>query len=216
MIVAILDDHKLLTEALSNCIHANATQVEKTLVFNDPRRFLDAYTGGERIDLLFLDLLMPGVQGLDVIQACRQKAGGGNGISIIIMTSINNPQMVRHALSTGANGYLTKEADIDEFLLAMSEVADGRQYIGRAISKQLLRCFIAEEQINFYLTPREQEVLQQLCNAKTVKEIAYELKLSLHTVLSYQKNIMRKFKMNRTVDLVTFAMEHGIYSKNVH
>ncbi len=212
MVIAIVDDHRLLTEALSNCLKNNAEQVEDVMIFNNPQSFIDLLAGGTHIDILFVDLLMPQMQGTEVISKCRQARHGIPNLKIIVMTSVTNPQMVRHVLSIGANGYLTKDTSLEELRLALAEVYEGNQYIAKTIEKKLLRSFITEEQINFYLTPRETQVLANLCKAKTVKEIAYEMQLSLHTVLSYQKNIMRKFNMNRTVDLVAFAIEHGIYS----
>ncbi|PSK88135.1 response regulator transcription factor [Taibaiella chishuiensis] len=213
MVIAIVDDHRLLTEALSNCLRNNTTLVQEVMVYNSPKSFLDLLTKGLQIDILVADLIMPEIPGIELITRCLQMNAGSPDFKIIVMTSVTNPQMVRHVLSIGAKGFLTKDISLEELQLALVEVYQGNQYIAKSVEKKLLRSFITEEQINFYLTPRETQVLAHLCKAKTVKEIAYEMQLSLHTVLSYQKNIMRKFKMNRTIDLVAFAIEHGIYSE---
>jgi two-component system, NarL family, invasion response regulator UvrY len=62
------------------------------------------------------------------------------------------------------------------------------------------------------LTTREQQVLTKICSGRTVKKIAYDLNLSAHTVRYYHRNVMTKFDVNRTADLIVYAMKHGLIS----
>jgi two-component system invasion response regulator UvrY len=90
-------------------------------------------------------------------------------------------------------------------------VITGGQFISPALEKSLIKSIFTEDQHVFHLSPREKEVLSLVCSGRTIKEMAYDMALSAHTVQTYQKKIMKKFKVNRTADLIVFAIQNGLY-----
>lgn len=209
MKVSIVDDHTLITEAISATLR-NLPEISKITLYNDPLLFLKDISVNHYPDILITDLVMPSMSGLEMIEQCRKILG--DKIRIIVLSSLNNAPTVRHTLRMGIKGYLSKDVTMEELTEAVLSIINGEQYIGRSIQKSFMSSIIAEEQVVFYLTPREKEVLELLCSGKTVKEIGYNMKLSVNTVHSYHKNILRKFKLTRTVDLVAFAIQHGLYN----
>ncbi|WP_257668789.1 response regulator [Parapedobacter tibetensis] len=209
MKVSILDDHTLIVESIRGVLNKMPGISEITL-YTNPLLFLKEISVNYHPDLLITDLIMPSMGGLDLIEHCKTLLK--DKIKIVVLSSINNAPTVRQALRMGVNGYLAKDATMEELAEAVREIMQGKQYIGKSIQKNFLNSIITEEQVVLHLTPREKEVLELLCSSKTVKEIAHELKLSANTVHSYHKNILRKFKLNRTVDLVSFAIQHGLHN----
>jgi two-component system invasion response regulator UvrY len=115
-------------------------------------------------------------------------------------------------LRSGASGYLCKDSSPEELADALITVYHGEPYIGESLRPSLLRNTLAEEQFVYNLSPREKEVLKLVCDGKTIKESAYEMELSVNTVQTYYKTILKKFNLNRTADLIVFAMQNGLYT----
>ncbi len=205
MNIAIIDDHKLLTDAIRF-----ALKDYELSVFNDPVCFLDATRQGFKPDIIITDLLMPQMSGIDLIEAIRKDKE--NPARIIVLSSVNDAQTIRHCLRKGANAYVSKDASLSELPDAIREVAGGNEFISFNLQKTLIKSMLTEDQYVYHLSPREKEVLQMICQGNTIKEIAYEMQLSAHTVQTYQKKIMKKFKVNRTADLIVFAIQNGLYN----
>ncbi|WP_157486823.1 response regulator transcription factor [Dyadobacter alkalitolerans] len=75
----------------------------------------------------------------------------------------------------------------------------------------MINSVLDDEQAVLHLSPRETETLQRICRGQTIKEIAFELSLSIHTVRYYYRSVMDKLKIRRTADLIVLAMQHGLY-----
>lgn len=133
------------------------------------------------------------------------------GIKIIVLSSLIDPQTIKQAIRLGTNGYLPKNVSINELLEAIRTVNAGQQYIARDLTQTLINNIFVEEQVVHYLSPREREVLQEICNGLSVKEIAYKLGLSAHTVHAYHRSTMKKLKVTKTTDLIVYAMQNGLY-----
>ncbi len=91
------------------------------------------------------------------------------------------------------------------------EVHGGKRYISRKLRTTLMHNMIHEEQIVHHLSRREKEVLREICTGQTIKEIGYKMGLSPNTVQYYQRNLMKKLKVSRTIDLIIYAIQHGLY-----
>ncbi|WP_198175043.1 response regulator [Spirosoma arboris] len=209
MQIAIVDDHKLLTDAIALALKGTFEE-SQLVVYNNPLTFLEAIRPDRFPDIVVTDLLMPHMNGMELIQAVRKTAH--NRIKIIVLTSVSDAQSIRQALRSGASAYISKDASLTELPEAIQEVMNGQEFISPILQKSLIKSMFTEEQHVFYLSPREKEVLKKICTGMTVKEIAYDMELSAHTVQTYQKKIMKKFKVNRTADLIVFALQHGLYT----
>jgi DNA-binding NarL/FixJ family response regulator len=208
MNVAIVDDHKLLTDAIEMALKSIFPE-SRFEVFNQPAAFLEKLKRKAPVDILITDLLMPQMSGIDLIVAAREIAG--DTIKIIVLTSVNDSQTIRHALRSGANAYISKDGSLNELPLAIREVNAGGEFISPALEKMLIKSMFTEDQYVFHLSPREKQVLSLLCSGFTIKEMAHNMGLSAHTVQTYQKKIMKKFRVNRTADLIVFAIQNGLY-----
>jgi len=213
MKIVLLDDHILLSETLANVLQQRIPGSE-IKVFKNGELFLAADFKTWEPDLVIADMLMPGPNGIEVMEKAFLQFG--RQYKFIFLSSIVDVHTIKNAMRMGGSGYLSKDTPIEEVLEAIEVVMDGEQYIGKNLKDSLVKYVFAEDQITFHLSPRQKEVLEMVCKGKTPKEIAYETGLSQHTVQEYLKAIMRKFKVNRTTDLVVFAIQKGLYNPGIH
>ncbi|OJW72666.1 response regulator transcription factor [Spirosoma sp. 48-14] len=212
MRIAIVDDHKLLTDAIALALK-DMFDESQLLIFNNPYTFIDSISDEMFPDIVVTDLLMPQMSGLELISTIRTITK--NVAKVIVLTSVSDAQTIRQALRNGASAYISKDASLIELPEAIHEVMNGQEFISPILQKNLIKSMFTEDKHIYYLSPREKEVLKKICTGMTVKEIAYEMNLSAHTVQTYQKKIMKKFKVNRTADLIVFALKNGLYTVSV-
>lgn len=206
MNVAIVEDHKILAEALNRALKDHPL-INEIRLYEGGRSFLDSAHEWNP-DLVISDLLMPGIEGADLIKKYRSELG--ENIKIIVLSSVTSKKTIQQVINGGANSYLTKEESIETLIRAIHKVIEGESYVSKSIL-DLLKGQAENEGPGFHLSPREKDVLNLVCSGKIMKEVAHELKLSIHTVQSYHNNMMRKFKVRRTSDLIIAAIRHGLY-----
>jgi len=207
MNIAIVDDHLLFAQLLkNNLLRSFKGSVIKT--YSEPAVFLSTDFGEWLPEIVICDLIMPGMDGMEVVRKVRSLFGGK--CKLIIMSGVTEIVTVRAALVKGANGYVAKDADLEELLIAINVVKDGGQYISAKLKENILGYMITGEPDVFSLSPKEKEVLQKFCSGMIPKEIAEDMNLSIHTINQYNKNIMKKFKVNRTTDMILLAIQKGL------
>ena len=113
-------------------------------------------------------------------------------------------------IRSGASGYLSKDTSADELKEAILTVFRGEPYVGESLRKKLVRNTLVEDRFLYNLSPREKEVLNFVCEGKTIKETAHIMELSANTVQTYYKTVLKKFNLNRTADLIVFAIRNGL------
>lgn len=204
--IAIVDDHLLLNQLLASTI-GGFSFVEKVNSYIHPAAFLDNQKNVP-YDIIILDLLMPGMNGLELIKEIRKR---NKQVKILMLSSVIEIQTIRYALQHGANGYLHKGTSATELATAIQQLMLDKEYISIDLRAQVEKTGTEAEDIDYRLSPQQKEVIRHICAGKTIKEAAIEMGLSVHTVQAYQKNIMRKFKVNRTADLIMIAMNNGLY-----
>ncbi|PWJ58385.1 DNA-binding NarL/FixJ family response regulator [Dyadobacter jejuensis] len=207
MNIALVDDHLLLTESLSNLL-SRMPEVESVSIYNSTESFIQSKPQNVA-DLIITDIMMSGVNGIQLLDYCRENMD--ENIKIIVFSSAYDSQTVRNVIRRGANGFLTKSTTIAELKDAIIQIHNGKQYIGKSVRESLINSVFSDEQAVFQLSQREKDVLQSICQGKTIKEIADDLKLSSHTVQYYQRKIMKKFQVKRTMDMIVYAIKHGYY-----
>jgi len=203
--VALIDDHRLLTTSLSSLL-SKYDFIESVTVHANPKSFLKEETA---VDIIISDLMMPEMSGMDLLNTFRKQKSNAR---VILLSSVTEVQTIRYALRNGAYGYLSKDSLIEEVADAILTVYNGDVYIGESLRNSLLRNSITEDRMVYTLSPREKEVLIMVCSGKTIKETAYDMGLSANTVQTYYKTIMKKFGLNRTADLIVFAIRNGLYN----
>lgn len=212
MNISILDDHKIIVELLKLSL-VNYEFITSITPYESGERFL-AHLNIQKTDLLILDIRMPEMSGIDVISQCRKRKTKSE-LKILVLSGTTDANLIKEALRCGANGFISKKSSINELINAIKFIQSGgdKTYIGVDLKDILIQSQLVEP-IIFNLSSREKELLESLCFGKTPKEISYELGLSVSTIQSYMKSLMRKMKVNRTVDLVIKAIKYGmVYPK---
>jgi len=204
--ITLIDDHKLLTESLSVLL-AGYDFINNIKIYNRAKEYL-AMADDPETDIIISDILMPEMDGMSFIKELRRR---NKKTKIIILSSITEMQTVRYAIRSMANGYLAKDGSVDELADAILTVYHGKPFIGESLKDQFINNTFIEEQFIYNLSPREKDVLNLVCAGKTIKECAYEMQLSVNTVQTYYKSILKKFKLHRTADLIVFAIKSGLY-----
>lgn len=209
MNVTILDNHKLLADLLKQSF-LEFDHIDTVQVYTCPKKYL-GHLNIINSDLLIIDLLMQEMNGIEVIKHCRNLKSKVE-LKVIVLSTIKNATMIKEAFKAGANGYLCKDTSVDELVKAMDFVKTDfkKSYVGESVKDLLLQSQITET-IEFNLSTREKELLFLLCSGKTAKEIAAHLQLSVFTIQSYMKQLMRKMKVNRTPDLILKAIRYGLF-----
>jgi DNA-binding NarL/FixJ family response regulator len=156
-----------------------------------------------RPDVIVMDMAMPGLNGTQAtIEILKFLPSAG----IVILSMYEEANYVRNALKAGARGYLLKNASEVDLAAAVRNVARGKKVIDEKLQQPLDLPREDEPQ----LTPRERQILQLIAEAKSTKEIAALLDLSVNTVAVHRANIMDRLGVHKTAELVLYAVRSGI------
>lgn len=161
-------------------------------------------------DVVILDITLPGLNGLDVCRQISRKCKGST--SVLVLTMHADEEYVVRSLQNGASGYLLKEAAADQLNQAVRSVAEGELYLGPGISSRVLQRLAEGDQNDPYgtLTARERQVLQQIAEGKTNRQVAEGLGVSIKTVDTHRTRLMKKLGIHDQTTLVKYALRKGI------
>lgn len=196
--IAIADDHPLFCTALSAVISRFYPDAE-IITCNNLESSLQTLSENPDIDLLLLDLHMPGSQGLFGLITVREKFPS---IPVAIVSASNEQDTVNRAIGFGAVGYLVKSLSQDDMHEAVELILQGQQWVPKAYRNNLRP--VSEEDQSLAsrlseLTPQQYRVLCYLREGRLNKQIAYELNVTEATVKAHITSIFRKLKVsNRT------------------
>lgn len=147
---------------------------------------------------------------LENLRRCRSFLPGHTRILAICAVDLQVIALSK-ILREGADSMVCMSCSLHELMLAIERTSHGEKVISRRIESILLERIFNNTAATKYLTKREQQVLQMVCDGQTIKEIAYDLKLSPHTIQYYHRSVMEKVGVNRTADLIVYAMRSGLY-----
>ena len=196
--VAIVDDHKILTDGLRNLIGESdfATVVGVAHSAAECRQSI----GFWKPDILLLDVGLPDCSGLDF---CKEIKSDCPMVRVLALTTHNEYTVVRQMLDNGASGYLIKNAMPEEILGGIKAVAAGETFLCHEIDLLMKR----PPERNIWLSPRERELLRLISDGLTNPEIAERIFLSPETIRGYRKNLLLKLGAKNTAVLVKIAIE---------
>lgn len=216
--VVIADDHQLFIAGLKSMLRdVDGYEIDLVDVAHTGEELLGILKASAP-DLLILDLNMPERDGLDVLESIR---GQYNGLKILALTMYDESKIVKSAFKSGVDGYVLKSTGKEELLRAISEVLEGKTYLGKGVSLNSIlegasrksdSAFQFEDRFikKYNLTKREIEILRLISLALSNKEIAKELFISDQTVSVHRKNIMRKLGVSNTAGLIKLAYDHSL------
>lgn len=161
-------------------------------------------------EVVLLDIAMPGPSGIEVARTLRQF---DRETKILVLSSIDRPEIVEQALSAGVNGYLLKDFVLGELQAALEAVLVGERYLSPKIKVSPLAA--DSEAIagrNALLTLRQTEILRLVASGRTTKEIARDLGISPKTVEFHRSRLMERIGVHDVTGLTRFAFQNGIVS----
>ncbi|MGB4863726.1 MAG: response regulator transcription factor [Tepidiformaceae bacterium] len=210
--VLLVDDHAVIRQGLKMLLESRP-EIE---VVADCENGREALLIVERLkpDVVLMDVVMPGLNG---IEATRQIRKASSTTRVVILSGFVDEEQITGALRSGASGYLVKNSDVSELVLAIQTVNRGNQYYSAALSEGFdipelqLQARRPDQKTGLdTLTAREREVLQLIAEGHTNSQIADELVVSVKTVEAHKAHIMDKLKARSRTDLIRYALKRGI------
>lgn len=209
--VYIVDDHQIVIDGIKLLL-LNAKKIRLCGEANSGKELLEMLTE-QTPDVILLDLILPDVSGVELIEEIKVKYPD---IKIIVFTGNTPDQLLFQAIEAGVSGILLKTATQEEIIKAIREVYEDKNYLGEKITNKIFTTFLKKTRYKekpFHgLTKRELEVIQQVAKGLTYKEIGYNLNISTHTVEAHKNNILRKLKLKNVVELVKYCIKNNIIS----
>jgi DNA-binding NarL/FixJ family response regulator len=207
MKILIADDHAIVREGIK--------QIAKTLP--EVENIDEAWEGNQTLemikengyDLVILDISMPGLSGLDILQNIKDRKLKCN---VLILSFYPQEQYAIRAFKLGASGYLSKNSAFEELAVAIKKIAAGGKYVSSAIAEKLLfnDPGNAGKMLHEKLSEREFQILLKLAKGKSVTEIAKDIFISDKTVSTYRSRIMQKMGMKKNADLTLYAIKNNL------
>lgn len=207
--IGIVDDHGIVRAGFREMLHSCGDPgMEVTL---------EAATGEEALDrlehiacdVLLLDISLPGISGVDVLQRLRERHAQ---LRVLILSAHPEehyaPALIRH----GAHGYLCKDCDARQLVQAIRTVAGGRRYLSDATAHLLAGEVAAggARPPHQLLSERELQVFLRLARGDSVTAIARQLDLSVKTVSTYRTRLLEKLGVASNAELASYAVRHGL------
>ena len=205
--VVLVDDHAILRSGLRKVLEAEADIEVVGEAESAERAVFEALS--TKPDVVVMDVVMPGMSGIDGTPAVLQAAPGSK---VLVLSMQDDPRYVREAFAVGAAGYVLKEAADTEVVGAIRAVAAGEQYVHPTLGARIVAAE-AEERRRAEADPlseREREVLRLLALGHTNQEIAKMLYISVRTAETHRAHIMQKLLLSTRAELVRYALEHGL------
>lgn len=202
--ILIADDHALVRAGLKMLLSTEAGLDVVAETGNGSA--VENLIADTRPDMLLLDLELPGLNGIEIAAKIRAK---NDTLKIIMLTASLEQESVRKALSVGANGYVTKQEDSVELLVAIRAVSAGKQYVSKNIASafELLQISNSSDLIS----PRERQILGLVADGHGNQDIANTLHISLLTVRTHRQNLMKKLGLHNAAEITAFAIKQGLY-----
>jgi two-component system nitrate/nitrite response regulator NarL len=208
--IVVIDDHTLFRRGIT----ALLSRIPGFEVVGEAADGFDGIkaVAAHRPDVVLLDLHMPGISGIDAMQAILK---GAPGMHIVMLTVSEETDDLMLALRAGALGYLLKNIESDFLVDSVRRAADGEAVMSPEMTVRLMREVRTggTAAVPPALSPREREILAYLARGASNKEIARDLDVAESTVKIHVQHILRKLDLTSRVQAAVWAVEHGIAAK---
>jgi two-component system, NarL family, response regulator NreC len=208
--IILADDHQVVRKGLKALLDAE----DDMEIIGEAGDGLETIKMVEEMspDVLVLDLMMSGINGLEVTRQLNKK---NLGTSIVILSMHSNEAYVLEALRSGAKAYVLKESSPDELVRAIREVQEGRRYLSSPLSERAIEAYTKRTEVKSIdpydqLTTREREILELIAQGSTNAQISEKFYISTRTVETHRTNLMRKLNIHNHTQLIQFAIQHNI------
>ncbi|RXT14031.1 response regulator transcription factor [Ammoniphilus sp. CFH 90114] len=210
--VLIADDHPLARKAIKSLLASDSS----FLLVGEAIDGEEAYSQCKELqpDLVLMDIHMPGMNGLEATRLIKQSFPK---IKVVILSVSDDIADLFTAIQFGAQGYLLKNMDPDDWITYLHALIDGTADVSRELAGRLFYQFregdIPDQPSPDTLTPREREILMHVAAGETNRELAEKLHISENTVKNHMKNLLKKLYLDNRVQLASYAVKHGLSLK---
>ena len=203
--VMLVDDHAVVRSGLAAFL----------MVFDDLELVAEASSGEQALryceqydpDVVIMDLVMPGMDGATATRKIREKYPE---IQVVALTSFREDDLVQNVLEAGAISYLLKNVGADELAQAVRAAHAGRATLAPEATQALIRAATRPNDVDYELTPREEEVLALMVKGKSNPDIAEELVISRSTVKFHVSSILSKLGASSRTEAVSKALQEKL------
>jgi len=212
--IALIDDHEIFLKGLQKLL-SEKTDLAIVGTYGSGEALLSALPLLE-VDLLMLDIQLPDIEPEKLIENIRANRPD---VAVLYLTMMRGYRLLHRLEKHNIQGYILKDAPVEELLAAIGSVSLGRKYFGSNITepgRQLVgnTATTPVGKIAAMLSGREYEVLKLVCHELSSAEIGEKLFLSTGTVDTHRRNILVKLGVNNTVGLVKFALQNGLLDED--
>jgi len=207
MNILIADDHELVRGGLARIIaeEFSSAQIHEA----SDGLHAEKLARREKLDLIIMDMSMPGKTGLDVLKQLRTES---IKTPVLILSIHPENQYAIRVLKSGGNGYISKDCPRTDFINAVRTILAGKKYVSADVTEKLASRFdddMGKEQHEL-ISDRELEVLKLIAGGKTVSEIATELSLSVATISTYRSRMLEKMNLKNNAELTHYAINNHL------
>ena len=157
--------------------------------------------------VVLMDLIMRGMDGIEAIGEIRRTHPS---LEVVVVTGFSEIHRIKRALGAGAAGYVLKDADVDEIVLAVRAAHRGQVHLDRAVARTLTDALVAPQQGNVALTGREHEVLVHVAHGLSNRDIARTLSIGERTVQTHLSSVLTKLGLHSRTQAALWAVREGL------
>ncbi|MBU2445036.1 MAG: response regulator transcription factor [Bacteroidetes bacterium] len=205
--VLIADDHPIIRNGLKQIL-ADENDISVVAEAENAQQVF-AYLDKNKVDILVLDISMPGISGLEAMEIIHRT---NPKLPILFLSARPEEQYGIRILKAGGAGYLHKESAPEELIKAIRKIVGGGRFISPKLAEQLAGGLdhINRKQLHESLSNREYELMCMIASGKTVSQIAEQLFLSVNTISTYRRRILNKMNMNTNSELTYYCIKNGL------
>ena len=205
--ILLVDDHGIVRQGLKNLIELEAD----LKVTGEAASGLEALNlvRNNEYDIMVLDISMPGKNGVDTLHDLKHISPN---LPVLILSGYAEEQYALNLVRSGCKGYLSKDADPDEIIKAIRNIANGKRYVSSQLAELMSEQLShpSEKQLHEMLSNREFQVFYKLASGSTPTEIGLELNISTKTVSTYRMRILEKMSLKTNADLTYYAIKNAL------
>ncbi len=209
--IMLIDDHQIITDGIKMLLSENPN----LQVVAESHSGEDALlkVGQAKPDIIVCDLSLPGMDGFTLIEKISEQCPG---TAFLILSRHTEAAYIKRALEIGVQGYLPKSIAQEELLDAVQALAEGKNYYNSEVSKVMMDTMAKTSKrvvvpgTNQSLTSREADIVRHIVEGFSSQEISKKLSISARTVENHRANILQKFGIKNTAQLVKYAIQHKL------